>query len=305
MFSFYQKRKVFFAISLTLIIIGILSAVFFGIELDIQFRGGSMLNYSFTGEISLTEAESVISDVIGMNVTGQETRQLGDATTNLVVSVAGNTALTPENLASIEDALISAFPENDIELQEANLVDPFIGREMLINSLMAVLIAMVLIVAYVWVRFRTMSGPSAGVMALVALFHDVAIVFFVYVILRQPFNESLIAVILTILGYSVYDTIVIYDRIRENKQLYKGKMTLPDMVDLSIRQSLSRSINTTINTFGAIAVVYVFAVIYNIQSIQQFALPMMIGLVSGAYSTICLAGPLWTMWKTREGRTGY
>ena len=305
MFSFYQRRKIFFSISIALIVIGIFVAVFFGIELDIQFRGGSLVNYSFEGELSLTEAESVISDTIGINVTGQETRQLGDETTNLVISVAGNTALSPENLEAMDAALDEAFPENNLQLQSANLVDPFIGREMLISSLWAVLIALVLIVTYVWFRFRTMSGPSAGVMALVALFHDIAIVFFMFVILRQPFNESLIAVVLTILGYSVYDTIVIYDRIRENRQIYKGKMALQDLVDLSIRQSFARSVNTTLCTFGAIAVAYVFAVLYNIQSIQQFALPMMIGLISGAYSTICLAGPLWTMWKTRGGRSGY
>lgn len=305
MFSFYQHRKIFFLISMSLIIAGVLVAVFFGIDLDIGFKGGSLVNYSFVGEIDLREAESVISDTIGVSVTGQETRQLGDETTNLIISVAGNEALSPEELEAIETALIETFPDRQIELQSANLVDPFIGREMLTNSLWAVFLALVLIIAYVWFRFRSMSGPSAGVMALVALFHDVAVVFFVFVILRQPLNESLIAVILTILGYSVYDTIVIYDRIRENKQIYKGKMTLPDLVDLSISQSLSRSINTTLCTFGAIAVVYIFATAYNIQSIQQFALPMMIGLVSGAYSTICLAGPLWTMWKTRSGRSGY
>jgi len=150
-----------------------------------------------------------------------------------------------------------------------------------------------------------MSGPSAGIMALVALFHDLAIVFSVFILLRQPLNESLIAVVLTILGYSVYDTIVIYDRIRENRRLHRGKMSLQDLVDLSIRQSLRRSILTSVTTSVAIGVVYVFAILYDISSIRQFALPMMIGLISGAYSSICLAGPLWVMWKTRRGQTGY
>lgn len=305
MFSFNKYRKVFFTFSLALIIAGILTAVIFGIELDIQYRGGSIISYSIDEEVDLPEAKSVIEAAINQSVTVQETAQLGDQSRSLVINVAGNVALSPENLTALETALAAAFPTADVELQEANLVDPFIGREMLINAMWAVVLALVLIVSFVWFRFRSISGPSAGVMALVALFHDVLIVFFVFVMLRVPLNESLIAVVLPILGYSVYDTIVIYDRIRENKGLYGGKMPLVDMVDLSIRQSLNRSINTTITTFVAMLIVYIFASLYGIRSIQQFALPMMIGLVSGTYSTVCLAGPLWTMWKTRGGRTGY
>ncbi|NCC47626.1 MAG: protein translocase subunit SecF [Clostridia bacterium] len=305
MFSFYKHRKVFFAISLALIIAGALAAIFFGIDLDIQFKGGSLLTYSYTGDIDLKTAESVVSDAIDLSVTGQSSRQLGDETTNLVISVSGNQALLPEDLAAIESALNQAFPENGIDLENATLVDPFIGREALINMAWAVLLAMVLIIGFVWFSFRSMSGPSAGIMALVALFHDLAIVFSVFILLRQPLNESLIAVVLTILGYSVYDTIVIYDRIRENRRLYRGKMSLQDLVDLSIRQSLRRSILTSVTTSVAIGVVYVFAILYDISSIRQFALPMMIGLISGAYSSICLAGPLWVMWKTRRGQTGY
>lgn len=305
MFSFYKHRKVFFAISLALIIAGALAAIFFGVDLDIQFKGGSLLTYSYTGEIDLKTAESVVSDAIDLSVTGQSSRQLGDETTNLVISVSGNQALLPEDLAAIESALNQAFPENGIDLENATLVDPFIGREALINMAWAVLLAMVLIIGFVWFSFRSMSGPSAGIMALVALFHDLAIVFSVFILLRQPLNESLIAVVLTILGYSVYDTIVIYDRIRENRRLYRGKMSLQDLVDLSIRQSLRRSILTSVTTSVAIGVVYVFAILYDISSIRQFALPMMIGLISGAYSSICLAGPLWVMWKTRRGQTGY
>lgn len=305
MFSIYKYRKVFFAFSLVLILAGVLAAVFFGIELDIQYKGGSIITYSLDEEIDLVQAQTLIESTINQNVTVQETSQLGDQSRSLVINVAGNIALSPENMAQLEQALAAEFPEADIELQEANLVDPFIGREMLINAVWAVIIAMVLIIGFVWFRFRSISGPSAGVMALVALFHDVLIVFFIFVIMRMPLNESLIAVILPILGYSVYDTIVIYDRIRENKGLYGGKMPLVDMVDLSIKQSLNRSINTTITTFGAMLTVYIFASLYGIRAIQQFALPMMIGLLSGAYSTIFLAGPLWTMWKTRGSRSGY
>lgn len=310
MFSFYKHRRWFFILSAVLLMIGVLTAIFAGISLDIQFKGGSIIKYTVDRSVDLDKAENVITEAIGKIVSCQETTNLGtDSDTlekYLVVNIAaGVTALSPDEQLKMEAALIAAFPETTFAWQSSNVVDPFIGREMLINGVWAIFIASILIVAYVWFSFRSMSGPSAGVMALVALFHDVTLVFFVFVVLRIPLNESLIAVVLSILGFSINDTIVVYDRIRENERIYKGSMSLPDLVDLSINQSLTRSINTSLCTFGAVAIAYIFATIYGIESIQEFALPMMIGLISGSYSTICLAGPLWVMWKTRGGRSGY
>lgn len=305
MFKFYKNRRIFFGISILIVVAGIVASLVFGVNLDIEFKGGSILKYSFVGDINLNDAENVIGEAIGQNVNCQITSSIADDSTDLVVSVSGDDALSPEGMVKLIAALQEKYPENNFEFQNADLVNPFIGRELLQNGILAILIASVLIVVYVWVRFRSMSGPSAGVMALVALFHDILIAFFVFVFVRAPINESLVAVVLTILGFSINDTIVIYDRIRENEKLTKGKMPLADLVDLSINQSLTRSINTSLCTFGAILVAYVFAVIYGIDSIKEFALPMMIGVISGTYSTIFLAGPLWVMWKTRDGRTGY
>jgi len=303
--SFYQNRRGFFLLSAIFMIAGILVSLIFGIKMDITFKGGSILKYAYEGTVDLDQAQSVIGAAIQNEVTIQETTNLGDNKTFLVVNVAGSSALTPDEQIALKDALVTTFPETTFSLESANLVDPFIGRELLTKGLWAIALASVMIVAFVWFSFRSMSGPSAGVMGLVALFHDVLVAFFMFVILRIPLNESLVAVVLTILGFSINDTIVVYDRIRENERLYKGKMPLSELVDLSINQSLTRSINTSLATFGAIGVAYVFAFAFNIDSIKQFALPMMVGLVSGTYSTICLAGPLWVMWKTRGGRTGY
>jgi preprotein translocase subunit SecF len=305
MIKFYKHRRWYFMLSTTLLLVGILVAVFFGIKMDITFKGGSIIKYSYTGTLDLASAEQTVTDAIGMDVNCQETTTLGDKTTSLVINVAGNKALTPEQLASIKTALTTRFSDLGFKLESSNLVDPFLGRELFIRGMWAIIIASILIIAYVWFSFRSMSGPSAGVMALIALYHDVLIAFFVFVVLRIPLDESIVAVVLSILGFSINDTIVIYDRIRENERLTNGKMPLADLVDLSINQSLTRSINTSLCTFGAVAVAYVFATIYNIDSIKNFALPMMIGLISGSYSTICLAGPLWIMWKTRGGRSGY
>ena len=139
-------------------------------------------------------------------------------------------------------------------------------------------------------------------MAIVALFHDAFVVTAVFIIFRIPLNDSFIAAVLTIIGFSINDTIVIYDRIRENKVTMGSKTSTELLVDTSITQSMTRSINTSVAVFASITIVYIFAQIYNIESIKDFALPMMFGTISGCYSTICIAGPLWVMWKNHAAK---
>ena len=155
---------------------------------------------------------------------------------------------------------------------------------------------------YVWVRFKMMGGLSAGVMALIALLHDVLIVFFTCVIFKIPIGDSFVAVALSIIGYSINDTIVIYDRIRENNQTYVG-FDIETITNLSITQSMMRSVMTNFAVIICVTIVYVLAFSNGIDSIQSFALPMAVGSISGCYSTICIAGPLWVMWKKRKGGT--
>ena len=130
-----------------------------------------------------------------------------------------------------------------------------------------------------------------------ALLHDVMYVFAAFVLFRFPIGDSFIAVALTILGYSINATIVVYDRIRENKRLLGSKVTVDEVVNVSINQSLTRSINTTVSTVIAMGTVCVISVIYHVESILVFSLPMLIGMVAGAYSSVCLAGPLWATWQ--------
>ncbi|MGI6669396.1 MAG: protein translocase subunit SecF [Acetivibrionales bacterium] len=167
------------------------------------------------------------------------------------------------------------------------------------NALYAVLCSSVLIVLYVWWRFRAMHGLSAGVCAVVALIHDVMVMFVVYIVFMLPFNESFIAAALTIIGYSINDTIIIYDRIRENSRLNK-KMPVRELVNKSVLQSLSRSINTSITTLISVLTLFVFAVVFNIQALREFSLPMAAGIISGVYSTLFIASPLYMMWQERK-----
>ena len=156
--------------------------------------------------------------------------------------------------------------------------------------------AMLLIVIYVGIRFRVMSGISAGLFGIVALVHDILIMLSVYAVFNIPINEVFVAAILTIIGYSMNDTIVIYDRIRENTALMH-KADIETMVNTSIVQSLPRTINTLVTTLLTITTLFVFSAIFNVESIRQFAFPLIIGLTSGSYSSIFIATPLWMVWR--------
>jgi preprotein translocase SecF subunit len=309
--KFYKNRFIFFGVSIAIILTGIISSLLFGIKLDIQFQGGSVVRYTSVGEINTEKVTAAAKKALG--VTDGVSVQVylkNKVPTGIAINVAikskTDKTLSPAQLSELRKVLTSdEFKANKFTFSESNSVSPSIGAEYLRKGIYALLLAGVLIILYVWFRFRSMStGPSAGVMALVALFHDVIIVFVAFVLLRIPLNESLIAVVLTIIGYSTNDTVVIYDRIRENLTLQNGKMGLADLVDSSINQTMSRTINTSAMTFGAVTVAYIFAAIYGIRSIQEFALPMMIGIISGFYSTVFVATPLWVSWKTRGGRTG-
>lgn len=298
-FDFFKNRYAFLLVSIVLIVFGTVFGFINGVELDISFRGGSILQYSYDGELSPGEAEDVIQTALGQPVTAQVTEDFATSSTSLIVQVAGTESLTVEEQQLIRETLVNAFPDLNVEAEDIQTVDPFIGREMFIRGLLAILVASALIVAYVWIRFRTISGPSAGVFALFALLHDVIIAFLVFVVMRAALDDNVIAVVLSILGWSVNDTIVTYDRIRENARNH-GKLSIVDNVNLSVHQTLSRSIHTSVCAFIAVAIAYVFALLYGIESVREFSLPMMIGIIAGSVSSILMASQFWAQWKGKR-----
>jgi preprotein translocase SecF subunit len=296
---FYKKRAVFFAISLIIILIGIVAMMINGIEMDIQFKGGTILQYTYTGTIDAERAEDAINAAVGKNTQCQLQTNMAKNEHMLVVNLAGNEAITSQEQEIITDTLDALYPDADMQISSSLTVEPFIGRRFFINGMIAVGLAFFLILLYVGYRFRNIGGFSAGFMAIVALIHDCLVVTATFILFKIPLNDSFIAAILTIIGFSINDTIVIYDRIRENRRIMP-KANTEELVDTSITQSMSRSINTNAAVFMAITITFIFAQIYDIESISRFALPMMFGTVSGCYSTICIAGPLWTMWKNHR-----
>ncbi|MDF2950352.1 MAG: protein-export rane protein SecF [Sedimentibacter sp.] len=299
MIKFYERRKIFFAISSLIMIVGIVSLFINGIDLSIQFKGGAIIKYSYTGEIDSEMAADKATEILNRNTEVQLTDDLATHSKKLVLNLSGNSGLEASEQDKLDKLLKEAFPDSNLTLAESNVVEPFIGNRFLVNGLIAIALTSLFIILYVRFRFKKISGMSAGVIGLIALVHDILVVFFTFIILKMPINDSFIAVTLTIIGYSINDTIVIYDRIRENQPFFEKK-SFEDLVDTSINQSLSRSIKTSVTTGLSILVVLVLAYLYNIDSIKTFAIPMFIGIISGCYSTVCLAGPMLVMWHNKK-----
>lgn len=299
MIKFYEKRKIFFAISLLIMIVGIVSLFINGVDLSIQFKGGAIIKYSYTGEIDAEMAADKATEILNRNTEVQLTDDIATRSKKLVLNLSGNSGLEASEQDKLDKLLKEAFPDANLTLAESNIVEPFIGNRFLVNGLTAIALTSLFIILYVRFRFKRISGLSAGVIGLVALVHDILVVFFTFIILKMPINDSFIAVTLTIIGYSINDTIVIYDRIREN-QPYFEKKTFEDLVDTSINQTLSRSVKTSLTTGLSILIVLILAYLYNIDSIKTFAIPMFVGIISGCYSTVCLAGPMLVMWHNKK-----
>ena len=299
--NFIGNRKKFYTFSCALIAVVLVFCAVFGVKMDVEFKGGSMITLSYEGDVDLPSLKSEIGGQLGQSDLTLQTGSDISGNQTLTVTLPGSQTLTTEQLDAMLTEINTAHPENNFEQNEVSNVNATIGKEFLLKSLVALVAACVLILAYVAYRFRKIGGLKAGSTAIVALLHDMFVVFGVFVILRIPLNGNFIAVVLTILGYSINDTVVIYDRIRENSALYsKKQMGLAELVNLSINQSFSRSLMTSITTCLALGVVCVVSVIYRLDSIYTFAFPLLFGMVSGVYSTICIATPLWVDWKSKK-----
>lgn len=302
---FTKFSKVFFGISLGIILIGIICNFVFGTQLDIQFRGGSYIKYSYVGDVDTDKLKDVIQTNTKQEVTMSISSDIlsnskkGDAYT-IRVEFAGTKAISTNEQKNLTQTVQKAFPDNNFKVLEASAIESSMGSKFLLKCLTAVAIASILMVLYVTIRFRKIGGLSAGVMALVALFHDVAMIYFMYVIFQMPIDSNFIAVVLMILGYSLNDTIVIYDRVREERRNFGAKEDIGYVFDYSATKVLRRTIFTSLTTLMAIGTVLVVSMIFNISSVTSFALPMMIGVISGCYSSVCIAGPLWVMWQRHK-----
>ncbi|MCH5324721.1 MAG: protein translocase subunit SecF [Eubacterium sp.] len=301
--KFIENRKILFAIPIAIVVITVIVNIILGLEVAIEFKGGTMLTYSYTGEIDTNAVQATVEAENHGAVKVTTGSALNSSLETVQISFASSEGLTAEIQTDLTNKLQKEFKENSLVLVDSQDVNPTSGFEFFLKCMVAVLFSFVLLVIYIAFRFKKIGGLSAGVFALVALMHDIFIVYAVFVYLRFPIDANFMAVVLTTLGNSINNTIVVYDRVRENRTLYGTTMPLRDLVNLSITQSVKRSINTTLTTGIAVLSICVVCAICGVTSIMSFAIPMVVGLVFGTYSSLCISGPLWVLWQEKFGKS--
>ncbi|MBR1422172.1 MAG: protein translocase subunit SecF [Ruminococcus sp.] len=294
------RKKIFYCISLCLITLFIVLSLTIKPKVAIEFKGGTILTYTYEGDITANQVNDVVKDTLNMDavVTKGEDSQSNSKTVK--ISFSSSKGISDEKQTKLKAALEEAFADNNIEVYETNDVEASNGMNFFFKCLVAVVFAMIITIIYIAFRFRNIGGLSAGVFSVVALFHDMCMVYGTFVICRFDISANFMAVMLTILGYSINATIIIYDRIRENERILGKKLDLKQLVNLSVTQTLGRSIHTTVTTVLAMATVCIVCVICGVSSIISFAFPLIIGMIAGVYSSNCIAPTLWVTWKSRS-----
>lgn len=296
-----ENKKWFYIASVTVILIAIIWTFVAGVNVAIEFKGGTIISYSYTGEISETAVEAAVAEISGQTANVSKSESLADGLKTVVLSFASSEGISAEVQSQITDGLTAEFADNGIELYSSQDVNPSTGIGFFGKCLVAVAFSAVLMIVYIGFRFKKIGGWVAGCCAVVALLHDMCFVYAVFVICGFDINSNFMAVLLTILGYSINATIIIYDRIRENRRLY-GSESLGELVNLSVTQTVGRSIHTTVTTVVAMVTVCAVALVAGVESIISFAFPLVIGLLAGVYSSNCIAPTLWVTWQSAIDR---
>ena len=299
--DFVGLRKRFLTISACLMAAILLCAVVFGVRLDTEFTGGAMITLSYEGDLTTSEVQKTASAALGSNdLTLQTGENVATGEQTLKISMPGNETVTTEQVETLLDSLNETYPDNAFAQLSLSNVSAAMGTKFLQKSLVAVVFALVLILLYIGVRFKKIGGLTGGMMAVLALLNDLMVVFGTFVLLRTPLDGNFIAAMLTILGYSINDTVVVYDRIRENRALMGKKASFEELVNHSVNQSARRTIITTVTTVMALGVMCVVSKLYGLDSIFTFAFPLMMGMLSGVYTSLCISTSAWVLWSERK-----
>ncbi|MBE7027445.1 MAG: protein translocase subunit SecF [Ruminococcaceae bacterium] len=290
MFKIVEKSKLSFAVSAIVILIGVIGLVInHGFTLSVDFAGGlnmyvDMSAYVNKGnEIDLEGIAKVVQDNTPENVQPSVLRSDSNQIVIKTVSISDQTEL--ENM---KKALLETYSLDETAILQIDNIDATVGKELSSQALTATLIASVLMLLYITIRFEFKTGVSA----IICLLHDVLIMMSFYAVFKIPIDTNFIAAVLTIIGYSINNTIVVFDRIRENYSRAK-RSPFADTVNKSIKQTLGRSINTTITTLLPV----VMLCLLGVTSIRQFAITIIVGLIAGTYSSVFLAGSIWAWLK--------
>ncbi|MBP0972635.1 MAG: protein translocase subunit SecF [Oscillospiraceae bacterium] len=298
--DFSGNKKKFFIISAVLLVLSICTT-FLGVEIAIDFKGGTIVSYSYSGDLDPETCRSDIEGILNSPVNLQTGESFDSDTNILTVSFSYDESLTLEQQENMLAKMQEIYPSNNVNMLESNEVSPSSGREFFGKCIVAVIFAALLLIIYIALRFKRISGWSAGVFTIAALLHDIIITYGSFVLFGFEINSNFMAVILTIFGYSINNTIVVYDRIRENQGLMSKKDPISELVNASASQTLRRSIRTSITTLSTMIIISVVAYIFHVESILSFSVPMAFGLLAGTFSSQCIAPTLWVWWNERRG----
>lgn len=297
--DFVGKRKYFFAFSIIIMLLAPIGMGIFSVKdgkalnYSLEFVGGTSTNVTFNEDYSIEEIDTLIKPVVA-EITGDNDIQAAKVTGSNAIIIKTR-SLTLEEREALNQALVDEFGVDESTIS-AESISSTVSSEMRKDAIIAIVIATICMLIYIWFRFKDVRFASSAVAALI---HDVLVVLAFYALARITVGNTFIACMLTIVGYSINATIVIFDRIRENLQVMEKRQTLADVVNLSITQTLTRSIYTSFTTFITVFVLFILGV----SSIREFALPIMVGIVCGGYSSVCITGPLWYVLKTKLQKT--
>ena len=289
--KFIKLKLVTFSISTILSIASIFVVFFIGLNLGIDFKGGILLEVRTSSNITISSIRNEISD---LNIGEISIQEFGKDSDYLIRIERQEGPDSAQQIAveAIKASLDKAFAK-DIEYRRLEYVGPTVSKDLVSDGVMAIIFAIIAMLAYIWFRFEL---PFA-IGAIVALMHDIILTMGLFAILGLEFNLATVAAILLIIGYSMNDTVVVYDRIRENLRKFK-KMNLNDLLDKSINETLSRTINTTVTTILALGALYLFGG----QIIADFAFAMLWGIVVGTYSSIFIASNILVYVNVRRSK---
>lgn len=283
-FSIVKRYKIFFAITITFLIIGFASMIFKGFNLGIDFTGGSIMDLQFNKTVTVAEVRDVLKE-----------RDLGNAIIQLESDDSNATqakgvlirtgVISDEQRQQVMADLKSKLGEFNI--QRVENVGATIGGELIQQAVLAIVLSWILMIAYITIRFEF----KFAIAAIIALIIDVSVTLSYFSLFHMELDSSFVAALLTVVGYSVNGTIVIFDRIRENLKIHRRSESMTDMVDNSIWQTMGRSVYTVGTSLFAVVAIF----IWGGDTIRNFAFAMLVGFSSGAYTSTLLAGPLWML----------
>ncbi|MFL0267869.1 protein translocase subunit SecF [Candidatus Clostridium radicumherbarum] len=288
MLKIIEKTWLWFTISIVIIVIGLGGLAVRGLDFGIDFKGGTIIRVNMEKDFTKSDVDAIIQKYDKQALTNKSTPE-GSTAPELEIK---SNSLTGEQIANMFSDIKDKYKLKDSDLISQDNVGASIGNELKQKAGLALIIATIAMLIYIGIRFEF----NFGVAAIISLVHDVLITLGVYALFKVPVDSAFIAAMLTVIGYSINDTIVVFDRIREN-QKYMKKNDFTALANASITQTMTRSINTVLTVLITITAVYIF-----VPSVRNFAFPLIIGIASGCYSSIFIASPLWVLLKKRKKR---